>query len=368
MNEKTLQQQRNDKKHRKLVRSPEKLSPCDLDPSFNPSFLSTASNFFGITSQTNNKSSPTKHYNDQFPPCNKLPTSFDPSTASCSTSSLPPSSSSPTIALHRKPSITIKYSSVEKKPTETLSGHQSPTIHNQHILKVSDSSHSPLKTISTKENADQTSNNLFVNVNNAPGYFSQTNTNLAPSKTFEEQQLHLKTQSRSTSPIDIRKQPLLVQQPVISHSPTSQSLNLCLLNSSNMVSIDSNVNDQQPFTFNSNNPFLNDTFDAIIAHEDEGGGNIDTSFFSIDDTQQSEMLFLSDDTLLNQSEEMEEQLLKNKREKFSNASTMKICLVVSPPTNKLFQVSMLKSLHRSILFKYSAHNIMARHLDKCAYE
>lgn len=336
MNEKTLQQQRNDKKHRKLVRSPEKLSPCDLDPSFNPSFLSTASNFFGISSnsQSNNKSSPTKHYNDQFPPCQKLPTSFDASTASCS-SSLPPSTSSPSIALHRKPSITIKYSSVEKKPIETLCGHQSPTTHNhQHILKVNDSSHSSPKTISTKENADQTSNNLFVNVNNAPGYFCQ------------QQQKQFQVQSRTSSPVDICQPLSQVQQPLISHSPTSQSLNLCLhSNSSNMVSTDSsNVNDRQPFTFNSNNPFLNDTFDAIIAHEDEGGGgrNIDTSFFNIDDTQQSELLFLSDDTLLDQSEEMEEQLLKNKREKFSNASTMKICLVVSPPTNKLFQVSMLK--------------------------
>lgn len=347
MNEKTLQQQRNDKKHRKLVRSPEKLSPCDLDPSFNPSFLSTASNFFGITSQSNSKSPPTKHYNDQFPPCHKLPTSCDLSTASCS-SSLSPSSSSPTIALHRKPSITIKYSSVEKKSTETLCGQQQSTTHdNQHILKMNDSCHSSLITISTNENADQTSNNLFVNVNNAPGYFSQNINNLSPSKALEQQQLHLQIQSRISSPIDICKKALEVKQPVIKHSPTSQSLNFCLLNSSNMAATDSNtVNDRQPFTFNSNNPFLNDTFDAIIAHEDEGGGNIDASFFNIEDTQQSELLFLSDDTLLNQSEEIEEQLLKNKREKFSNASTMKICLVVSPPTNKLFQVSIVKSYHR----------------------
>lgn len=366
MNEKTLQQQqRNDKKHRKLIRSPEKLSPCDLDPSFNPSFLSTASNFFGISCQSNNKSSPTKNYNDQFPPCHKLPTSSDPSTASCS-SSLPPSSSSPTIALHRKPSITIKYSSVEKKPTETLCGHLSSTSHNQHIVKVNDSSHSSLKTISTKENADQTSNNLFVNVNNAPGYFSQTINNLSPAKPLEQQQLQ--TQSRTSSPVDICKQTLQGQQPVMNHSPTSQSLNLCLLNSSNMVPNDSNiVDDRLPFTFNSNNPFLNDTFDSIISHEDEGGGNIDASFFNIEDTQQSDLLFLTDDTLLNQSEEIDEQLLKNKREKFSNASTMKICLVVSPPTNKLFQVSIEKSHHLSMVVKYSTHKIDG-HLRKCAHE
>lgn len=99
--------------------------------------------------------------------------------------------------------------------------------------------------------------------------------------------------------------------------------------------------------FNSNNPFLNDTFDAITAHEDEGGGEVNTNFFNIDDANESESLFVAEDaaavatSLLSKddSEEMEEQLLKNKREKFSNASTMKICLVVSPPTNKMFHVS-----------------------------
>ena len=72
----------------------------------------------------------------------------------------------------------------------------------------------------------------------------------------------------------------------------------------------------------SNNPFLN--FDEIANNDKSNEEN----FFKIDDDY--------DPTLLFRSEHCDDQVLKNKREKFS--TTSKICLVVSPPTNKLIKV------------------------------
>jgi hypothetical protein len=130
------------------------------------------------------------------------------------------------------------------------------------------------------------------------------------------------------------------QQQIFAHSPTSQSLNLNLINQiHNESGACKNATGGQ-IVFSKNNPFLNDTFDAITAHEDEGGGGkIDASFFNVDDSNESELLFLTEKAPGEACTEIEENSLKNKREKFSNASTMKICLVVSPPTNKMFQVS-----------------------------
>ncbi|CRL03588.1 CLUMA_CG016274, isoform B [Clunio marinus] len=130
-------------------------------------------------------------------------------------------------------------------------------------------------------------------------------------------------------------------------SPTSHSLNLNLINQPNTDSSKDFINAMGgQIVFNSNNPFLNDTFDAITTHEDEGGGEggkIDTNFFDIDDTDL--LVFTQQSTEKKTCEEMDEQLLKNKREKFSNTSTMKICLVVSPPTNKLFQLKSKSLTH-----------------------
>lgn len=320
MSEKRLQEQSNDKKHRKLIRSPEKLSPCDLDPPFNPSFLSTATNIFAVT-QSNSRSSPTKHlHNDHHisAPYHFQQVRVEPATAA--SSSLPPSTSTPAIALYRKPSITIKYS----KDDEAPAGHQSSSLaHHQQISKSIDSNHPFTRTISTKENADQMSNNFLINVNSCR-IASQPPTATFLSEAYQKQQQAAQ---------------------IFGTSPTSQSLNL------NLYQSDHNSVAGGHITFNSNNPFLNDTFDAITAHEDEGGGKINTNFFNIDDNNESELLYLAENTETGEGDVMEEQLLKNKREKFSNASTMKICLVVSPPTNKLFQVSLIEGfMSQSQLF------------------
>jgi hypothetical protein len=304
MSEKRLEEQRLDKKHRKLIRSPEKLSPCDFDPPFNPSFLSTATNIFAV-SHSNSRSSPTKHlHNDHHIAAPQHHQQVP----------LPPSSSVPAIALYRKPSITIKYT----KDEEVSVGHQSPSslAHHQQISKSIDSNHPFTRTISTKENADQMSNNFLINVNKCR---VTSPSKPPPSSTFSFAEAYNQQQQQAPQ--------------IFSSSPTSQSLNLSLLQSDhNNITTGGGGGH---IMFNSNNPFLNDTFDAITAHEDEGGGKINANFFNIDDSNESELLYEAENAAVVE----EEQLLKNKREKFSNASTMKICLVVSPPTNKLFHVS-----------------------------
>lgn len=347
MSDKQLQQQRNDKKHRKLVRSPEKLSPCDLEPSFNPSFLSTSTNIFGAI-QSNNRSSPTKAYHDQFQSHNQqvwlntnLPANLDHS-IECSTS-LPPSSSTPAIALYRKPSITIKYSKDGERNSETSYDHQPSLDHHQLISKSIDSNYPFSETISTKEHVDQMSNNFLINFNSVPESYSQNNTNFSLSKQQQQQQKlqhqQLDQKSKNVSLISFNEELNSsrvtathdnYQEQIFAYSPTSQALNL---NLNNQTANDYSKVAESQIVFNSNNPFLNDAFDAITSQKEN------VNFFNIDDTHESELLLFAEESSRVAGEIMEEQLLKNKREKFSTASTMKICLVVSPPTNKLFQVS-----------------------------
>lgn len=333
--QKSIQQQRNDKNHRKLIRSPENLSPCESDSAFNPSFLSSSTSIFPV--QSNSRSSPTKNYNDQFPPHPHIQQVWSSGDiVPAASSSLPPSSSTPAIALYRKPSITIKYSKDEGKKSSGVQQQQTSLAYHQQISKSIDSQ------ISTTDKVDQKSNNYHLtNVNSVSGCGSQSSTILLPSKKQLEQQSIFSSlfsfngdqrSSKKSAARDIKQ--TQQQQLNFAHSPTSQSLNLNLINQSNDYTIGQ-------IMFNSNNPFLNDTFDAITAHEDEGGGEVNTNFFNIDDANESDsLLFMEETTVVSKEcEEMEEQLLKNKREKFSNASTMKICLVVSPPTNKMFHVS-----------------------------
>lgn len=360
---KTPQSLKNDKKHRKLVRSPEKLSPCDLDPAFNPSFLSTATNIFAAIS-TNSRSSPTKNYNDQFPPPHQqvwpsgnLPTAnvdISSSSFSPSSSSLPPSLSTPAIALYRKPSITIKYSKdVDVTPAEAASScNQSPLSFLQRISKSIDS-HTIL---ATTERADQASNKFPININKTPACRLQShNANASPSPkqpTQPQQSNYFSCNDDFRSSNVTTARDIYQQQPpqtVFAHSPTSQSLNLNLMTQLQADMTDYNsILGQIPF--NSNNPFLNDTFAKITAHEDEGGGKINTNFFNIDDSNESELLFLADETTQS-GDVIEDQILKNKREKFSNASTMKICLVVSPPTR--VQVSFPRAPFSVVYYEYN---------------
>lgn len=338
MSERKSQQQRNDKKQRKLIRSPEKLSPCELDPIFNPSFLSTTVNIFaGI--QSSQRSSSTKSSKEQIAsqhqqvrPNTNLPVKVDHPTASCSTY-LPPSSSAPVIALHRKPSITIKHIKTEEEIHDNSSHEQ--------ISKSSDAQTHPFtKSLSTTEHADQTSNNFLINFNNVPGCCLHNSAKLSPTKQQHHQQS--KNLSSFCSKDEISSSSVMTMtaretcQQIFAH----QSLNLNLATHSNPEGVGSNQITRGQMVFNSNNPFLSDTFDAITAHEEDGDVlKLAANFFNVDENSESESLNFSGEVTMRSDDAIEEQLLKNKREKFSNASTMKICLVVSPPTNKLFQVS-----------------------------
>lgn len=343
------QQQRNEKKHRKLVRSPEKLSPCDYDsyPINNPSRLSASTNVFSTnpippfssSPKNHHRSSPTKSYNDQFPPppLPPLPTSQHQQQVwleqqqqppSHHLITIPPSSSAPSIALHRKPSITIKYSKDED-------------IHQHHT-----NPHPTVQRLSKNEsNADQMSNNndnFLIN-------FNDQQQNLSPFN-YEE---------FNSSNCDI------FHQSISSASPT-QSASLNLIHQTHLDAAVSASNHQ--IVFHSNNPFLSDNFDATTNNcEVEYGGE---NFFNIHDSNDSELLFIPDEELMTitnstatlstkinetlssdvavRNDGLETQLLKNKREKFSNASpTMKFCLlVVSPPSSKLLQVSLLLHLNK----------------------
>lgn len=327
--QKSTEQQRNDKKHRKLIRSPENLSPCELDSAFNPSFLSSSTSIFPV--QSNTRSSPTKNYNDQFPPHPHIQQFWSTNdVGQTASSSLPPSSSTPAIALYRKPSITIKYS----KDEEHRSGQQQLQTSQAYQQQISKSIDSQI----SSDIVDQKSNNYhLINVNSVPGCCSQGSTKKQLEQSMFSSLFSFNGDTRSSKKSTARDIKQTQQQPIFAHSPTSQSLNLNLINQSGDYS-------GGQIMFNSNNPFLNDTFDAITAHEDEGGGEVNTNFFNIDDDNESASLFVTEKstTVSKDCEEMEEQLLKNKREKFSNASTMKICLVVSPPTNKMFHVSIRK--------------------------
>lgn len=136
---------------------------------------------------------------------------------------------------------------------------------------------------------------------------------------------------------EVKPEPTNIFENVFSHSPTSQSLNLSFSNQSNEES-------SSKLVFKSNNPFLNESFDATDASAANGSTFVE-NFFRMDDEEQfdGKMAFLSKTSASRQiittaKSQEESSHLKNKREQFSNAS-MKICLVVSPPTNKFFQVS-----------------------------
>lgn len=331
MSEKKSQLQRNENQHRKLIRSPEKVSPCELDSSFNPSFLSTTAKRFA--NQTKSSPLPDKYSKDQFSPNQQVLQNNIFSTIAHETTGLcpsltPPSSTSFTC---RKPSIIRTYSNSDGNSlniSPSLVYNQS-SIDLNHLLTNT--------TTSTRINTDQTSNNI-INVNSVPGCCLQINANLAPCKNVPS----LENQSNKLSLLSFKNElcssnvpptsdTCQQKDPTFYHSPVSESLNLSLMSQFNVnPKVDTSVG---KFVFNSNNPFLNDTLDTN--DDDKSGDKCNASFFNIDALQESGTTFFNEDSLIG---DCDDQLLKNKREKFSNAS--KICLlVVSPPTNKLFQVS-----------------------------
>ncbi|XP_070495014.1 uncharacterized protein [Chironomus tepperi] len=373
MNEKNPQQ-RNEKKHRKLIRSPEKLSPCDFDPFYNPSLLSASANVFINTNQfqpttNHSRSSPTKTYNDQFPPQQQIWFNNESPQHQqfSSNATLPPSSSSPSIALHRKPSITIKYS--KDDDLHHTSSTSSPALH-QKISKSIDLNHPFIMTSSTisSEMKDQMSNNFLINF---PGCYD-VNSSSSSLSLKNQQQHQQQIIEKNLSPFNYNDEfnnssnVYNTKSTDIYHqsSPVSQSsLNLNLIvnqHQQQQQQIISNSICGGQIVFNSNNPFLNDNFDSITNDISGNDGNKLDNFFNIHDSNDSELLFLSDEvtttttiehgTMMKENDDnlnqQDEQALKNKREKFSNASpTMKICLVVSPPTNKLFQLKSKSLTH-----------------------
>jgi hypothetical protein len=397
-------QQRNEKKHRKLVRSPEKLSPCDFDPFLNPSLLSTSSNIFtNLASSNNSRSSPTKTYNDQFPPYQQAWHSSDTQDFAKLACTLPPSSSTPSmmISLHRKPSITIKYSKDEGCKSDTSPTHQSSLAHHQQISRSIDSNHAFTSTIST-EHVDQMSNNFLINFPACISAQSKKNQqqqqqqqhhheqNLSPfnyNDEFSSSNLYSQI-ATTTASTTISNDGIYRHRP--SPTTSSQSLNLNLFNQSHATDASSGQ-----IVFSSNNPFLSDNFDAITVHEDEGGGchvrnKLDELLNNIDASNDTELLFFTADDVkkmtaaaattttttvsgasvkaCDSKEENfhpDEDVLKNKREKFSNASpTMKICLVVSPPTNKVFHVSMICG---NVFLIINSHQLLNEQIDSLLF-
>lgn len=362
--------------HIRLVKSPDKQYLHDVDPLF--STLTSTSTFTVFPSEN----IPVGHFSPVISPdsCCSLANNYTRSLldhqsykqhpsvqhtpkagSSTKVTSIPPSSFSPTI--DRKSSITPKYvkdDTVTNRIPESLALYPSSS----QIYQQSTNS------ISINKQVDQASNTYLVNFNSIPElsltndvkYFPQNNaasiqqqqpqplkehktdqeTNLINFEAKDSNNISSKT-SQSAITSDLYSQTDQNQLSVFSHSPTTQSLKLNLSNQSCdneqfFANNNKNINNNNPIIFNSNNPFLNDNFGTSI--DETKYGNEAVNFFNVDDIEDGEEYTTKDeDEYLNTGQDgIEHQLLKYKREKFSNASSMKICLVVSPPTNKLFQV------------------------------
>lgn len=348
MNEKKNQTvQGNEKKHRKLIRSPENLSPCD-EPSYNSSSLTTTNIFADVPSNNNsphinckeNISSYQKQVllqSNNFATRVELPFTIPPSTFQ------PPHTTS-SIAINRKPSITIRCSNDEGNKSELSSKYQSSVVHHSNISNSTNTICSLSTKISNKESVDQASNNFHINVTKKyPGNCMHDSLCYSPWKNEQplneqakENSLFIFNDDPESSRIilgrDISQEHALLDQEHIFVNPVDTDSSNNILSQSNVRLNSFNGAKFEQTTFNSNNPFLNDTFEAIMAEKVED--KLCSNFL----IREPDKVFLGD-TMTPGKELMEDQLLKNKREKFSNASTMKICLVVSPPTNKIFKVS-----------------------------
>jgi hypothetical protein len=356
MNENQSQQQ-NEKNHRKLVRSPENLSPCDFDSSHNPLLFSTSASSVP-------QSSPVKASHNE-PPSKAREAWHHPQPHQQqhdqNSTSLPPSLSAPSI--FRKPSISIKCSEEDirdqiSRASSSFSNKSSLTLHQ---LNSNSKSIDSSRIISVKqEQVDQASNN-FLPKNNvvSPNRSSQP----PPS----QQQLHHhhhhhQSWFSDSSNYGSTKHDIYQQQQTEHH----QQRDYGAVEFSMSASMDSNVISQtqhqtfahtliqaQPSStvtrgqmiFNHNNPFLSDSFEnnstaTTTTTSMDVNGKLDENFFNIDDSNESDLLFFMERSKSSFAEQSSS--VRNKREKFSQNASTKICLVVSPPTNK-FQVSFLSS-------------------------
>lgn len=347
----------NDIQHQRLVKSPDKQYLHDVDPLF--STLTSTSTFTVFPSENipiGHFGSPVVSPDSCCSLANNLTRSLLDQKIQCykqhpvpqnskELSHFAPSSSSSSPIIYRNSSITLKHNKDET------------TVPNRILTESSQIYQQSTNSISINERVDQASNTYSVNFNSIPEfsltndvkYFPQTNANIAskPQKEHKTDQetnliffdkdsnnISSKTsQSTITSPLFSQSEQNQIS--ILSHSSnTQQTLKLNLINQScdNGQFIANN-----PIIFNSNNPFLNDNFATSI--DETKYGNEAVNFFNIDDIEDGEQYTTKDEDFSNTEQDgIEHQLLKYKREKFSNASSMKICLVVSPPTNKLFQV------------------------------
>lgn len=439
---------RNDKKHRKLVRSPDRLSPCEAENTLNSNSLvphSSPTNYmvFPVNSPASSVSPSSQHH----PANNKCARNYEnfissqqqsqqfplqPQTQNLDYSynvvSLAPSASAPTIALHRRPSITIKYS----KNDETISyssAQQSQSAQNAH-------SASSTKLNTNEQTMDQKCNNNFlINLNSIPACCLKNSSFSPPvldgmvQQPANQQQFHQQQQInmiksnpnfiynfQNQNPTNYCGQAVAVSKPptsdsktasimrrsmsptaliasntpsnhpskssdiypnVFNHSPTSHSLNLNLINqldndndmNLNNTTTASGNNSSRKLIFNSNNPFLNDNYDDTIDVISQNNGQCIDNFFNLSDNDNlnsennfslavSKSAGMASSLIAAQNSavastnviqtakslgEEDSQSALKKREQFSNAS-MKICLVVSPPTSKFIQVSLLMLL------------------------
>jgi hypothetical protein len=380
MNENYLSKQRNEKNHRKLVRSPENLSPCDFDPLLSSSSSSNLKSSSPVKNQNDSTSlsSTSKEKKEAWnPPPSPQPQyhhqqqqqQYDQNLSS----SLPPSISAPSMTIFRKPSISIKCSDEERdqisraSPLSFIGNQSSLALHQVNSKSIDSGCLQNNRTISVKqEQVDQASNNFLLKNNIVSSPIRTSHQQPSP------QQLHHHHQHQSwfndSSNYGSTKHDIYQQQQTEHHQHQHHDRDYgAAVEFSMSTSMDSNVMSQsfaQPshhttstltrgqMIFNHNNPFLSDSFEnsttSVLASSSTdvngsggsgGGSKVDENFFNIDDTNESDLLFFVERSKCSLEEEVQSSV-RNKREKFSNASSTKICLVVSPPTNK-FQVSII---------------------------
>jgi hypothetical protein len=306
------------------------------------------------TASSVRQSSPVKSHNEFISSKPKEAWYPQPQQHDQNSSSLPPSLSAPSMTIFRKPSISIKFTEEERDQISRASA-SSSFIGNQSVLtlqqlnsKSIDSSCLLNRTISvTQEQVDQASNN-FLTKNNSPQHsvVSPIRTSHQPSQQQLHHHHHQQHQSwfSDSSNYGSTKHDIYQQQQTERHQQRDYGaveFSMSTSMDANVISHTQTFTQTQPMTkgqmiFNHNNPFLSDSFENTTTSSTDVNGKVDESFFSIDDANESDLLYFverSKNCLPEQSS------VRNKREKFSNASTStKICLVVSPPTNK-FQVS-----------------------------
>lgn len=342
MNEKYSKHQQNDKNLRKLVRSPDIVQPRDFDTLFHPPSVSQAT--FAIGKAQNDHHQPPPPVKARSPQSQPCPISSGSQKCTTSTS-LPPSLSAPSITLLRKPSISIKHSEDDDCDSHKATTAQATHNHQLEYSKFIDKSLQQQQPQHVDQSSNKSSSPINSNVNI---HQQQQQSAFHPTP----QQLHNWFTDNKASPATVYDAgtakfdifPRQQQQPSEHDRQTGHD------STSSFVQTTAAPTRGQ-MIFNHNNPFLSDSFEATATATSTS--DVNGSFFTIDDANESNFLYLVETTTTASSSsttmaatkgsncessvEDEELSLKDKRDNFATTST-KFCLVVSPPMNK-FQVS-----------------------------